>query len=53
MAGQAAGLTTQAVAAGSREQTTTFNPVPARPAYLRTVPPEDLPRVDQTGARPD
>ena len=53
MAGQAAGLTTQAMAAGSREQTTTFNPVPARPAYLRTVPPEDLPRVDQTGARPD
>lgn len=49
MAGQAAGLTTQAVAAGNRTQTTTFNPVPARPAYLRTVPPEDLPRLGQTG----
>jgi len=41
MAGQAAGLTTQAVAAGQRTAATTFNPMPARPAYLRTVPPED------------
>ena len=41
MAGQAAGLTTQAVAAGQRTQSTTFNPMPARPAYLRTVPPGD------------
>ena len=49
MAGQAAGLTTQAMTAGGSRQTTTFNPMPARPAYLRTVPPEDLPRLDQTG----
>ena len=53
MAGQAAGLTTQAVASGDRSQTTTYNPVPARPAYLRTVPPEDLPSANQTGAKPD
>ena len=53
MAGQAAGLTTQAVTGGGTPQSTTFNPVPARPAYLRTVPPEDLPRVDQTGASPN
>jgi hypothetical protein len=53
MAGQAAGLTTQAVASGNRSQTTTYNPVPARPAYLRTVPPEDLPSANQTGAKPD
>lgn len=50
MAGQAAGLTTQAVSAGNRNQRTTFNPMPARPAYLRTVPPEDLPRLEQDGA---
>ena len=53
MAGQAAGLTTQAMTAGSAPPTTTFNPVPARPAYLRTVPPDDLPSVNQTGAKPD
>lgn len=48
MAGQAAGLTTQAMTSGGTPPTTTFNPVPARPAYLRTVPPEDLPRLDPT-----
>lgn len=46
MAGQAAGLTTQAVTAGQRTQTTSFNPMPARPAYLRTEPPEDSARKD-------
>ena len=46
MAGQAAGLTTQAVAAGQRTPSTTFNPMPARPAYLRTEPPEVTARND-------
>jgi hypothetical protein len=49
MAGQAAGLTTQAVAAGNRAETTTYNPLPARPAYLRTVPPETPPRQPSRG----
>ena len=50
LAGQAAGLTTQAVTAGGSAPATTYNPAAARPAYLRTVPPEDLPRLDQPPA---
>lgn len=50
MAGQAAGLTTQAVTAGGSALATTYNPAAARPEYLRTVPPENLPRLDQPAA---
>jgi hypothetical protein len=50
LAGQAAGLTTQAVTAGGSAPATTYNPAAARPAYLQTVPPENLPRLDQPAA---
>lgn len=40
MAGQAAGLTTQAVTANQRDEMPAFRPMPARPAYLMTVPPQ-------------
>lgn len=40
MAGQAAGLTTQAVTANQRDEIPVLRPMPARPAYLMTVPPE-------------
>ena len=49
MAGQAAGLTTQAVSAGQREQTSAFQPLPARPAYLSTVPPDHAPLQNRGG----
>jgi len=49
MAGQAAGLTTQAVTAGQREQTSAFQPLPARPAYLSTFPPEKASRQNRSG----
>ena len=43
MAGQAAGLTTQAVAAGRRPPDGAFNPMPVRREYLTIVPPENSP----------
>ena len=46
MAGQAAGLTTQAVTANQSEESPVFQPMPARPAYLTTVPPETSSRKD-------
>ena len=46
IAGQAAGLTTQAVAANQRDEIPAFRPMPARPAYLMTVPPETSSRKD-------
>lgn len=46
MAGQAAGLTTQAVTANQSEESSVFQPMPARPAYLTTVPPETSSRKD-------
>jgi hypothetical protein len=46
MAGQAAGLTTQAVTANQRDEMPAFRPMPARPAYLMTVPPEKSSRKD-------
>ena len=49
MAGQAAGLTTQAVAAGQHEQPPAFQPMPARPAYLCTVPPENASLQNRSG----
>lgn len=46
MAGQAAGLTTQAVTANQRDEIPALRPMPARPAYLMTVPPEMSSRKD-------
>lgn len=46
MAGQAVGLTTQAVAANQRDEIPAFRPMPARPAYLMTLPPESSSRKE-------